>query len=198
MPFYLAQEATALGIYSEPADWITFELTHLLVAALSWNADLAADTYVNSYLRERYDAAAGAMFRYLQLVEEAGRLLFDRPKGNYDSLEVVTKVRALYQTARDVVGAAMATVDPEGTPAFLLARLNWNLDVALTDTAVSYHRLRGEREQAAKSRRLLQTLVDRHCLDGIVLRCANLVDRYRDPVERPDVRPMYDAYRDAW
>jgi hypothetical protein len=198
IPYYLSQGANGLGIYSEPADWLTYELTHSLVAALSWDAGLRADDYVDTYLKDRFGAAAEEMGAYVTLMEEAGRLLFDRVRGNYDSPEVVTKVREHYLRAKEFLAAAREKVDDQGSPALVTERLGWNLDFAIADTEVDYYRLRREPEKMTEARQRARALADAHGFDGIILQCTALARRYDPRVTRVETLSIYDRYRDAW
>jgi hypothetical protein len=92
--------ADGIGTYSEPADWIPYELIHALLAALSWDPTSGRE-FVRDYVCDRYGAAAPAMRRYYALVEDAGRTLFDRPRGDYDNLDAVTRARDDYRAARE-------------------------------------------------------------------------------------------------
>lgn len=198
VPYYLSRGANGLGIYSEPADWLTYELTHALVAALSWDAGVRANDYVAAYLNDRFDAAAGEMGAYVELMEHAGRLLFDRVRGNYDSPEVVTKVRECYLEAVGVLSAAREKVEDQSGSALVIERLGWNLDFAIADTEVDYYRLRGEQQKLEEARQRARTLADAHSFDGIILQCTALVRRYDASVSRAETLSIYGRYRHVW
>lgn len=198
IPYYLSRGANGLGIYSEPADWLTYELIHSLVAAMSWDAGLRADDYVDAYLKSRFGAAAEEMRAYVALMEQAGRLLFDRVRGNYDSPEVVTNVRAYYLRAKEFLAVAREQVDGQGAPALVIERLGWNLDFAIADTEVDYYRLRREPEKMMEAHQRARALANAHSFDGIILQCTALVRRYDPKVKRAETLSIYDWYRDAW
>ncbi|MQB02330.1 MAG: DUF4838 domain-containing protein, partial [Actinobacteria bacterium] len=52
MPYFHSRGISGFGIYSEPADWVTYELTHLLVAELSWDVGIDSDAWLRGYLDE--------------------------------------------------------------------------------------------------------------------------------------------------
>jgi hypothetical protein len=198
VPLYRSLGYSGLGMYSEPADWITYELTHLLVAALSWDTKLDAEAYVRSYLEARYGSRAAAVETYLGLVEETGRTLFTQPRGRYDSAAVVGAVRDRYVLAREALVAAGMPAEDMDAASFLLRRLVWNLDFAIADTAISYHALRYEPDAMMAARERAQALVERHRLDGIILQNSHLQRRYQPGLDWSSAQWMYSLYRDAW
>ncbi len=204
IPHYRAQGATGLVIYSEPADWITYELTHLLVAALSRDTGLEADDYVAGYLRERYGAAAGPMREYFDRVEEAGRaLLHRRGDGDFDDPDSVSRARESYLQAKKALTEAGQKVKEQSAPAFLIERLRWNLDYAIADTEVHYHRLQGAPEKSRAAAQRMKELVEAHRLDGILLQNTYSMRRYTLELEERENRekakpPLYELYRRAW
>src|SRR5262249_26534063 len=94
LPWYGRAGIQGFGIYAEPGDWLTYELTRLLAADLWWSGSLEGPERAGRYARERYGAAGPAMLGYLLAVERAGRTLFDRPAGDYGNPRAVEAARA--------------------------------------------------------------------------------------------------------
>ena len=202
VPYYCkVLGADGIGIYAEAADWITHELTQRLVAALSWNADLDGAAFVKSYLSERYGPAAEEMAAYLDLVEDAGRALYDRVQGNYENLENVSKVREGYLEAKASLDRAARRVEAGSAGAFLVQRLGWNLDYAVADTEISYYHLLQEPDESERARERLQELITRHRFDGVLLD-SPFIGRRHLMADRPptfnDRKEDYDRYREAF
>src|SRR5262249_37439535 len=136
-------------------DWVTYELTHLLVADLSWSGSLDGPERAGRYARERYGAAGPAMLGYLLAVERAGRTLFDRPAGDYGNPRALQAARAGLREAAAGLDAAGRAAAPGSAGSRMIARLRLNLDYALAD-------IDGDRAR-------MRELLDRHGLDGILL-----------------------------
>ncbi|MDP9382808.1 MAG: DUF4838 domain-containing protein [Chloroflexota bacterium] len=139
VPYYDSIGVNGFGTYSEPADWLTYELTHRLVAALSWDTRMDPDAYVARHVNERYGAAGGEVASYLAHVETAGRAIFSGAWGNYGSLTAMTEARASYLRARDALNAARTKVTSTSTEGFLLDRLFRNVEFAIADTEINYY-----------------------------------------------------------
>lgn len=198
IPYYRSLGTSGLRTYSEPADWLTYELTHLLVAAMSWNHALDPQAFVGTYLRQRYGAAARETGRYFSLVESAARELFDRKAGNYGSEAGVSDALDHYIRAREAVEAARATVAPESTPAFLLKRLERNAHYAVADTSITYYDDRNEPEKVGRAKKRMRELVEKHRFDGIVLQNLHSMRRFKKGVDRSNTAFVYEMYRRVW
>lgn len=196
--FYRDQGAEGMGTYSEPADWLTYELSHLLVAALSWDADLDAEAFVSTYLRERYGAAAPEVGRYVEVVEEAGRLLFDRPAGNYGDPRTVARARDLYAEAGRSLVRARYGVAGGGAPAFLIERLAYNAEYALADAVAALARLEGDPSALAAAEDRVVRLLEAHRFDGVLLLSPWSARPYAARLGPAAPRRLYAAYRRRW
>jgi len=192
---YSSWGVRSLGTYSEPADWLVYEPTHLLVAALSWDPGLDVNRYLDDYLRVRYGPAAPEMRQYLNLVESAGRRLFDRPAGNYADAAVVEDVLSRYRRASLVLRVARGESPPGGGADYLMQRLEWNLEFAAADTEIEYYRLRGDESRARLARLSTRRLVLEHRFDGVVLHNPWTARRFAAPAEN---RAYYALHRRQW
>lgn len=198
IPYYRSLGVTGLSTFSEPADWITYELTHLLVAAMSWDAGLDPRAFVEDYLTWRYRGASLEMSEYLRLVERAGRAVFNGPTGDYEDQEVLEAVRGDYLRARRVLAAANGKL-PAGEPAeFLVRRLAWNLDFAIADTEISYYRSSAQPAEMAEAQKRTRALVGAHRLDGIILQNHYAMQRYGVAADYGSLGWVFRMYREAW
>jgi hypothetical protein len=172
IPYYESVGVDGIGTYAEPADWITYELTHALVAALSWDADLDAGSYVERYLSERYGPAADAVGAYVERVEAGSRALFTSQKealrGRHSDLDAVAAAREAYTEASEHLDGAR-DICASDTAGHLLARLAANAEYAVADLSINYHELREDPDAAARARERTAELVERHTFDGVVL-----------------------------
>ena len=195
--FYRAMGATGMGMSSEAANWIPYELSHLLLTDLEWNSGLNVARYVSRYLSERYGRSAPFMHRYLDAVDKAGRALWVNAAGDYGNPSSTAQALRSYVNAGRALRAAFNALPPRSSKAFVIQRLGWNLDYAVLDTAISYWSVRGRTRLSAKAARAAETLVRKHRLDGSVLDSFFAADRYGDGVPAPRAH-YYDIYRSAW
>lgn len=200
MARYHAMGADGFGIYSEPADWITYELTHFQVAAFSWDCARPVEQFLHAYLDTRYGAAASDVLAYLDLVEAAGRALFDRPGGNYGDTAVVTGVREAFLHAQERLTEGRAKVAADSTPAFLLDRLIENLAYAIADTERAYYTALDDLPRAEESRRRVSALAEVQCFTGTVVRDTRVLRRSHGEaaVTRDVAEALYRRYREVW
>lgn len=196
IPYYASLGFTGVGIYSEPDDWMPYELVHLLVARLSWDIGMDVPAWLTAYLTDRYVRAAPQLAGYLQEVELAGRALFDRPGGNYQSLAAVEAARRHFSKAARHLHDAATTETAPG-PSFVIGRLLANAAYALADTDIDYYRLHddaaGVRGALVRTRTLLESL--RGC--GVVLDSVWTRRRLDPAASREATRWLYASYRSA-
>lgn len=198
IPFYESIGLDGLWLYSEPADWLTYELTHLLVATLSWDTSLNAEAYVDSYLDERYGPAAKEMKTYLERVETAGRTLYDSFSGNYEDESAISDALAEYRRARETLADARELVREGTSAAFLLERLTRNAEFAIADTEISYYQLQESDEAILRAKQRARELVERHRFDGIVLKSDWALQHSTPEEEIPDAAELIEEYQREW
>ena len=198
VPGYVDVGLDAVGSYSEPADWLTYELTHLLVAELAWDTDLTTDGYVQRYLHERYGPAADAVGTYLLAVEDAGRTLFDSFDGRLDDPEAVAAATERYERAQDVLADARESAAPDSDEAFLLDRLLGNLDYALADVELAAATIEGDRTAEAVAKQRFEEAMVAERFAGTVLQCRFPINRYTDLQVPSSSRWNVGIYREEW
>jgi hypothetical protein len=194
---YAAAGADGLGSYSEPADWLTYELNHLLAARLAWTPE-ESERVLEDYLADRFGDAADAMAAYLETVEPAGRSLFRDIRAEYDDPDVVAGVLEAFREAREHLQRASEATPEASAASFVIDRLLSNVEYAIADTESSYYALQDDPEAAADARERVARLIDEHARDGIVLRSKWAVNRTLGPdenwysVESPRFHAFYD------
>ncbi|MFB6217664.1 MAG: DUF4838 domain-containing protein [Halobacteriaceae archaeon] len=198
IPGYVDVGLDAVGSYSEPADWLTYELTHLLVAALAWDTDLDGDGYVGRYVNERYGPAGGAVGSYLLHVEDAGRTLFDSFEGRLDDPDAVASALDSYERAQDVLADARETLPGDSDAAFLIDRLLGNLDYALADMELAAAELADDRTAEARARQRFEAAMLAERFAGTVLANRVAINRYTDLDVPSSARFTKEVYRERW
>ena len=194
--YYYSHGVRGIGFQSEPADWITYELTHLLGARLSWDATTDTQTYVNDYLQSRYGVAATSMHQYLDQVSAAGRILFDGPQGRFDDAATLEQAEEHYQSAKEAITQALAAVPQDARN--LVTVLAANVDYALLDIRLSRDTLSGDSSLIAKDSAALHDEIESHKFDGAILKNYYSIKRYDPAITYEDTYPLYEVYRNAF
>lgn len=195
IPYYSKKNINGIGLYSEPADWMPFELSHLILADMSWDTSIDSDKYIKIYTEDRYGKASDEMGNYFDLVEDAGRTIFYKPFNSYDNLENIEKAREGYDKAKEELTEAREKVSKDTQEGFMLQRLDWNMDYTKADINYSYYKLKDDQKNMEKSEEKAKDLVSAHRFDGIILQNTYLMERYDDDVTRQNSLWVYDMYR---
>jgi hypothetical protein len=199
IPYYHRLGVEGLGIYSEPANWLTYELTHMLVADLSWNCKLNKQ-YLDRYFDIRFGQAAEVMKIYYDQTERAGRLIFDRPEGTYDDPNTVAQAIEHYRKAKDHVKQALDILEHDPDRKIIAEGLYLNTEYALEITRMQLMKLEGQEEEV---RQRIKMLVERQRFRGTLLESMYLIRKYDDALPRGKkgilaLRHIFDMYRKEW
>ncbi len=193
VPYY-SSFASGMSHYDEPANWVTYELIHLELAQLMWNKSTDLDSWLQSYLNDRFGPAAGEMALYFDDVEAAGRSLFNSYSGDYGNLTAVKNARGRFLDAKNDLAAAQSSTTA-GVPLFLIDLLMKNIDFAIADTNISYYTLLGDQSEADAAKSLTEQLVDSYRFDGIILQNYSSMSRYDSTVTADGIAPwVYQQY----
>lgn len=193
LPYYKQFGMDGIGTYSEPGDWITFEITHFILAKMSWNAELNASELIEDYIEARFGGASDDMKTYFQLVEEAGRSIYNSPTGDMNNATRVTEMRSKYLQAKQNLENALAKAISGSKESYMIERLLWNIDFSIADVSVDYYRLLGDNANMAESRMQAQHAMNKHRFDGIILQNSYLIREYISGYGNTNW--IYDMYR---
>ncbi len=180
VPYY-SSFASGMSHYDEPATWVTYELIHLELAQLMWNKSTDLNSWLQSYLNDRFGPAAGEMALYFKDVELAGRNLFNSAAGDYGNLTAVRNARGRFMDAKDDLARAQSSTTA-AVPLFLIGLLMKNIDFAIADTNISYYTLLGDQSEADAAKSLTEQMVDSYRFDGIILQDYYSISRYDSTV----------------
>lgn len=198
IPQYRTAGAAGFGTYSEPADWLPYEFTHLVVAAMTWNADLDAESYFEQYLAARYGEGADAIGTYFERIESAGRTLFTRFGGSYADVGAVGGALRDYERARDALDRAIPECDDGTNAEVVLPKLLQNVQFAVSDTRAAYYGLTGREADRKVATQECLELIEAGRFNGTVLQSYWTLDRCL-PVEIPnDTGWIRRLYREEW
>lgn len=202
VPYYDAVGADGLRTYGEPADWITYELTHLLVARLAWDTDLDVTEWLDGYLHERYGPAAEPMRKYVEAVETGSRAFLTSQRttlsGDFENPHAVLDGLDRYRAAREELERASDVSDGEAAE-HLIERLTANAEYAVADTELSLHGATGDEAAVERTRERVGELVDTHRFEGVILDSNWVTRRLVDELEIADAdRENWERYRERW
>jgi hypothetical protein len=215
IPQYVDAGINGISMVAEPADWITYELPHLLLNELAWDTSLDSDAWVETYLQDRYGSFSDSMAEYLELSESAGRSLFRchrlyRRSGTLD--RDLANALEKYKKAREILDSALENGDtgPPGAE-MLLSRLKINLEFAIADTELEIHSgdsegdwrtLAEDSSEAEEARKRVVDIINDHALEGVILQNPWALNprRVTNTQNTPDVDPftLKEVYRQAW
>ena len=147
--------ANGVGMYCEPADWITYEHVQNLVAALAWDPALDAGGHLADYLRTRFGAAA----------VPAMRTYYDLTRFDPDTRPAAA-LHESYAGARAALTEAAGHAAGDGAR-LVVDRLARNADIALADMAVGKAPPDSPEQRAA--RLAYRRLVQRNRFNGVSL-----------------------------
>jgi Domain of unknown function (DUF4838) len=165
LAWYAQRRVTGIRTYAEPGDWITYELTHLVVASAAWNPGQNPGALVAGYVHERFGAAADAVGRYVSAAEAAGDAAF----GGAAPQLTLSDAVADYGVATADLSDAAAFVGPSSPAAFLIQRLGWNADFSVADSRLTASLAAGDAVAALQARTAGTALLQAHSLDGILV-----------------------------
>jgi hypothetical protein len=190
--FYRTIPVQGISIYSEPADWGTYEINHYVLAKLAWDANADVDAILREFCQTRYgeaaDAAANSLRALEQVVPHFGSLPGTSAKPPEQSARAEARLRA---AQLDLTNAARDHVEDEPTSASL-NRLNLMLEYAERDIELRRMRAAGIlAEQLTKKVDDLTEFISIRRNKGVFLASENrvsqarLMKKYAGPAENP-------------
>jgi hypothetical protein len=168
--FYRTLPLQATMIYGEPGDWGTYELNHVALGRLSWDADANMDAIVRAFCEARYgpehaEQVQKALVTLGDTVRTVGSLPFTRLK----SPEQIDQAR---QQLEQIAGAL-----PKDGPAF--GRLGLMFEYAIRDLKLQH--ARASKAPEAEVRRQVESIIaflTEHKDEGVfILTGRNDIDR---------------------
>jgi len=72
--WYAGIGAAGISSYSEPGDWLTYELNHYTMARLAWNPDADVDAIISDFCISRFGKLAGSVRKLYAALEDTTRL----------------------------------------------------------------------------------------------------------------------------
>lgn len=175
------REAGVVGLssYSEPGDWLTYELQHLALARAAWDPAFKAEAFVRDYCRERFGDAAKSMGRFYSLVEATVPQAAAIPGTLTPSPDVLARHLQALDEAKTMLAEAKRQSVGDGQRVDLVERLGVALEYARLELWRQVAPGRGE--VASKQ---LAALLEAHQNRGLFVSPESALRRFRTTRDR--------------
>lgn len=127
-----------IGMYSEPADWFTYELNHYVLAKASMDSELDVDGLLRDYARKRFGPAWQPIYRYFEVIEATVSGVAKIPGTAVAGAPDYRKAEASLREAQDLLKEAAQESVGYGFIPELIARLQLSLQYALNDLQIRF------------------------------------------------------------
>lgn len=168
-----------LSSYSEPGDWLTYELQHLALARAAWDPEFKAEAFVRDYCRDRFGDAAAPMRRFYSLVEASVPQAAAIPGTPSPSPDALTRHLQALDEAKAMLVQAKRQLAGDGQRTDLIERLGVALEYARFE--LWRRAAPGRDEEASKQ---LAALLEAHQNRGMFVSPESALRRFRTPKDR--------------
>jgi hypothetical protein len=167
--------AGAMGIssYSEPGDWLTYEVQHLALARGAWDREFDAGKFLAAYCRDRFGPAARPMERFFTLVEASVPKAANIPGTPDPGPEALAKHRAALDEAQAALKEAERLLPSDADRKTLVGRLHVALEYVRLDVARRAEPAKGEELQ-----KQVAALLKAHPNDGLFVSPDSILERF--------------------
>ncbi|MGI8908535.1 MAG: DUF4838 domain-containing protein [Candidatus Sumerlaeaceae bacterium] len=178
--FYRTIPVQGISIYSEPADWGTYELNHYSLAKLAENPDADVDAIVRDFCNARYGAAAEVAQRVYGTLEEIVPRYCSLPGTTLKSADEQRKAEQRLRDAQQELKSAAMTNAGDAATSAALNRLNLVLEYVARDVELRRLRASGaSREELLARLQDLRNFLSAHSADGVFLISENRLSEAR-------------------
>lgn len=171
---YRGAGVTGLSSYSEPEDWLTYELQHLALARAAWQGDFKAGAWVRDYCRDRFGPAASSMERFYALIEASVPQAAAIPGTPEPAPEALARHLVELDEARRMLDRAERELASDPVAADMATRLGAALEYARLEL---WRRTAADRSSEAATQ--LAALVERHRDQGLFVNPEGMLRRFR-------------------
>jgi hypothetical protein len=169
LQWYATLPVQGVSVYSEPADWFTYELNHYVLAALAWDANADVDALVTKFCTARYGGFADQAASILATLEDITRNTGSVPHTTMKSAQVIEADRGrATKIAEDA--ATMAKEAKDSAVTHSLERLALMCTYLHRDLEIQHLRAtKAGPEKIAEKATALHAWVKSHADDGVFL-----------------------------
>jgi hypothetical protein len=163
LKWYASIGTVGISSYSEPGDWLTYELNHYTLARLAWNPDADVDATVSQFCDPRFGKLAGSVEKLYTALEDTARHGCSIPGTGAKTVAELDGYIKQLSAARDALASEAAG---DTSVAALLA----STDYALKDMALQKEIAKGSSAaDVAKVKDKLTAFLKSHYGQGVFL-----------------------------
>ena len=134
--YYKSLGVTGMGIYSEPANWFTYETNHYFFARALMNANLDPKQALHDYTRRRFGAAWMPMGKYFEILEETTPKVCSIPGSVVQNQEEVQQGLDRLEEAQRMLERADREAAGNIGVKLLISKLQMSLEYTITDVRI--------------------------------------------------------------
>ena len=134
--YYKSLGVSGMGIYSEPANWFTYETNHYFFARATMHANLDPAQALGDYARKRFGPAWAAMEKYFQTMEATTPKICSIPGSTVQSEQEVQQGLDRLNEARQLLDKADQEAAGNAGVKLLITKLRVSLDYTITDVRI--------------------------------------------------------------
>jgi len=134
--YYQSLGISGMGIYSEPANWFTYETNHYFFARATMNANLDFTQAFRDYVQKRFGPAWAPMEEYFRVLEETTPKVCSIPGSVVQNQGEVQQGLDRLNEARKLLDKADQEAAGDPSAKLLIRKLRASLDYTMTDVRI--------------------------------------------------------------
>lgn len=174
IPHLIAKEITyffklgikGIGSYSEPGDWLTYELNHFIISSFSWNCNHNVDELIEDYCKSRFKQAWRQMKDFFSILESSLPQLFPGFAADYSNIGRLKKLSAQLARARGKLSEAKKLIKNDNL-CHILKSIEANLKYAELDIKIHLFSQVGKKEEFLRTKQELEEIIEKNFDKGI-------------------------------
>jgi hypothetical protein len=134
--YYKSLGVSGMGIYSEPANWFTYETNHYFFAQALMNANLDPAQVLRDYTRKRFGPAWMPMENYFEILEETTPKVCSIPGSVVQNQDEVRQGLGRLEEAQRLLKKADQEATGDPSVRLLISKLQVSLNYTITDVRI--------------------------------------------------------------
>jgi hypothetical protein len=133
---YQAMGINGMGLYSEPGNWFTYELSNYIFSRITFDSNLNVDDELSDYSQKRFGPAAGPLSQYLETIGTVGPAVLRIPGTVVPDQREVEKGLDEFGHASDLLQQADKLSAGDTRVQLLVTKFHRELDYAMNDVQI--------------------------------------------------------------
>jgi Domain of unknown function (DUF4838) len=134
--YYKSLGVSGMGIYSEPANWFTYETNHYFFARGLMDANMDAAQELHDYASKRFGPAGIPIEKYFQILEETTPKVCSIPGSAVQDADQVQEGLDKLEEAQKLLGEADRTAVRDPGIEALISKLHASLEYTIIDVRI--------------------------------------------------------------